>query len=63
MENWDQFKTVIKQWSRLEMTDGAFYKYLTDSVFENPADRVLADIFIKQHDGGEWSHAIYHRLR
>jgi len=63
METWDQFKEVIKDWATLTITDDEFYCYLKTSVFEKAADRRLADIFIKQHDGGEWSHAIYHRVR
>jgi hypothetical protein len=62
METWEQFRCVIQAWARLEVTDATFYAYLTDTVFEDTADRRLADIFIKQHDGGEWSHAIYHRM-
>lgn len=63
METWEQFKVVITSWAVCDITDEEFYTYLVDAEFENPADRRLANIFIKQHDGGEWSHAIYHRMR
>lgn len=62
METWDNFKCMIKQWSRLEITDQEFYCYLLNSDFDCQADRRLANIFIKQHDGGEWNHPIYHRV-
>jgi hypothetical protein len=62
METWEQFRVVIGNWAKLRITDDEFYCYLTTSDFANPADRRVADIFITQHDHGEWSHAIYHRM-
>lgn len=61
MEGWSQFKAVIGQWSRFEITDDQFYQYLITSEFECAADRRVAALFITQHDGGEWTHSIYHR--
>lgn len=61
METWDTFKVKIKQWSKLTITDQEFYCYLITSQF-TVIDQRLVDIFIKQHDNGEWSHAIYHRM-
>lgn len=61
METWDDFKCAIKKWSRLEIDDTEFYQYLITSEF-NPIDQRLVDVFILQHDGGEWTHAIYHRM-
>ena len=60
MESWEEFRAVIHTWAVCEITDEQFYAYLIDSTF-TAADRRVADIFIKQHDGGEWSHSIYHR--
>jgi hypothetical protein len=61
METWEQFRVVIRKWARFEITDDQFYTYLVVTIFAYDADRRLADIFIAQHDGGEWSHSIYHR--
>jgi len=63
METWSQFRVMIKAWSTLVVTDQEFYDYLVNSVFECAGDRRVANLFIKQHDNGEWSHAIYHRMR
>lgn len=62
MIKWDIFKDFITRWSKLQITDDEFYKFLTTAEL-SPPDRRLADIFIKQHDCGEWSHDIYHRAR
>lgn len=62
METWACFRERIQQWSKLQITDQQFYDYLINSTFECNADRRVADIFILQHDGGEWSHAVYHRM-
>jgi hypothetical protein len=62
METWSELRKHICQWSHHEITDEEFYCYLRDSVFELDADRRVANIYIIQHDGGEWSHAIYHRM-
>jgi len=63
METWDQFKVKITEWSKLCITDDEFYCYLVTSTFEKAGDQRVAALFIKQHDNGEWSHAIYHRVR
>jgi methionine synthase II (cobalamin-independent) len=63
METWSELRTQIRQWSRGEINDEEFYCYLRDSVFELEADRRVANLFIIQHDNGEWSHVIYHRMR
>ena len=62
METWADLKVQIKAWSKLEITDDQFYCYLTTHSFELAADQRVVDLFIAQHDGGEWSHAIYHRM-
>jgi hypothetical protein len=62
METWSEFRSVISAWAKLEIDDAEFYRYLVCSEFENAADRRVANIFITQHDNGEWSHAIYHRM-
>lgn len=62
MQTWSQFRLIIKQWAGLEISDQEFYDYLIGSEFESAADQRVANIFIAQHDGGEWSHAIYHRM-
>jgi hypothetical protein len=62
MENWCSFRSMIGQWARLQISDDQFYDYLVTSEFEAAGDRRLADIYIARHDGGEWSHAIYHRM-
>lgn len=63
MEAWPQLKEQIKQWSKLQITDDEFYEYLTTHEFELDADKRVVDIFIKQHDGKEWTHPIYHRQK
>ena len=62
MESWPQLKEQIRQWSKCVTSDEDFYNYLKSSVFELDADRRVADLFIIEHDNGEWSHAIYHRV-
>ena len=61
METWASFRQHIKDWSKLVISDQDFYCYLINAQFEPPDQRV-ADIFIRQHDNGEWSHVIYHRM-
>lgn len=62
METWCEFRLMIGKWSHSEITDDQFYAYLVNSTFEKEGDKRVADLFITQHDGGEWTHAIYHRL-
>lgn len=62
MQTWAEFRVQIQSWAKQEITDDEFYGYLTTSEFECDADRRVAAIFIRQHDGGEWTHAIYHRM-
>ena len=62
METWNELKQKITQWSKLEITDDEFHCYLINSVFDSAADQRVVDIFVKQHDNGEWTHAIYHRV-
>jgi hypothetical protein len=61
METWKELREKIGQWSRVDITDDEFYCYLINHVFDAADTRVVA-IFIGQHDRGEWSHAIYHRM-
>jgi hypothetical protein len=63
VETWTELREKIGQWSKLEITDDQFYCYLVSSIFDSAADARVVAIFIGQHDRGEWSHAIYHRMR
>lgn len=60
MQDWCQFREMIIKWSKLLISDQEFYDYLVNSEFDG-ANRRVADLFIKQHDGNEWTHSIYHR--
>lgn len=61
MEQWSHLKKQIQQWSKCQITDEEFYIYLTTHDFELDADKRVVALFVAQHDGGEWTHAIYHR--
>lgn len=62
METWNDLKAQIKLWSGCNITDDEFYNYLTMHDFELDADKRVVALFIAEHDGNEWSHAIYHRM-
>lgn len=63
METWNDLKAQIKLWSSCSISDDDFYTYLTMHDFELDADKRVVDLYIASHDGNEWSHAIYHRMR
>ncbi len=57
---WEEFKAKIRAWVHRELTDDAFIIWLRTSSFASEADQRVADVFIKQHDEGNWSASYHH---